>query len=261
LKSSKTRPNHPAARLLATGLAGLLCLGMTCSEKQSPPSLATATFTDISLRLTDPALGTPGVYLAWRYPDPGRASYFELYQSFSLDSLQKTGQVQPASADSQHALVPLPDATRPFTLYFAVRAVWVEPTGQKMVSDTLVPDSILVTPSLSILRPGPSSYQSGRVLSMEVQTNSDPGVLLRMAYFEKRGGNWAARQDTCLPLDRCDQPVFGPSVQRDSIILEQGSENDTVPALFCVIGTESFQQKRTGLAQSLTCSRFFRVHP
>lgn len=259
MKPQKTRSPLPAARLVATGLAGLLCLGMTCSEKQAPPSLASAAFTEISLRLNDPALGTPAVYLAWNYPDTSRASYYELYQSFSLDSLKQTGLVQPASSDSQHALVPLPDATRPFTLYFAVRAVWVEPTGQKMVSDTLVPDSIMVTPSLSILRPGPSSYQPGRVLSMEVQTNSDPGVLLRMAYFEKRNGSWSARQDTCLPLDRCDQPVFGPSVQRDSIILEQGSANDTVPALFCVIGTESFQQKRTGMAQSLTCSRFFRV--
>jgi hypothetical protein len=233
---------------------------MSCSEKQDPPSLPSAVLTDVRLRIADPAQGNPGVLLRWNYPAGANASYFQVYQSYMLDSLKHEVHTQPAT-DSHFTVLPLPDTSRPFTVYFAVRAVWVEPTGQKLISDTLVPDSITVAPSLRILKPAQGSYQGGRVLNMEVSTSSDPGVMLRLAYYEKEPKAWAAKQDTCLPLDRCDQPIFGHSVQRDSLILEQHPSTDTVASLFCVIGTESFQEQRTGLTQSLGCSRFFRVNP
>lgn len=252
-----------AAQSLALAILCAGTLGMSCTEKQDPPSLPSAILTDVRLQIADPAQGNPGVLLAWDYPAGANASYFELYQAFSLDSLKHSAQSQPAT-DPHTAILPLPDISRPFTVYFAVRAVWVEPTGQKLVSDTLVADSITVAPSLNILKPGTGTYQGGRVMSMEVQTNSDPGVMLRMAYYEKEQKEpkaWVIKQDTCLPLDRCDRPIFGPSLQRDSLILEQHADSDTVAALFCVIGTESFQEQRTGLTQSLGCSRFFRVNP
>lgn len=249
-----------AVQSLALAILCAGSLGMSCSEKQTPPSLPSANLTDVRLQIADPAQGNPGVLLAWDYPAGANASYFELYQGFSLDSLKHAVLSQPAS-DPRTAVVPLPDISRPFTVYFAVRAVWVEPTGQKQISDTLVADSITVAPSLNILKPGAGTYQGGRILAMEVQTNSDPGVMLRMAYYEKEPKAWVTKQDTCLPLDRCNQPFFGPSLQRDSLILEQHPASDTVAALFCVIGTESFQEQRTGLTQSLGCSRFFRVNP
>lgn len=245
---------------LALTLACSGTLGMSCTEKQDPPSLPSAVLTDVRLQVADAAQGKPGVQLAWSYPQGANGTYFEIYQAFSLDSLKHAIHSQPAT-DSHTAVLPLPDISRPFTVYFAVRAIWVEPTGQKQVSDTLVPDSITVAPSLTILKPGPGTYLGGRILSMEVQTSSDPGVMLRMAYYEKGPTAWVAKQDTCLPLDLCGRAFFGPTLQRDSLILEQHPDADTVAALFCVIGTESFQEQRTGLTQSLGCSRFFRVNP
>ncbi len=241
-------------------LACFASQGFFCSEKHELPSLPTPLLTDIRLKISDPSVGTAGVFITWTYSDPKRVSYFELYETMDLNDLKNSVRSQPAT-DSPTAILPLPDSSRPITVYFAVRAVWVEPTGQKLVSDTLKPDSITITPSLSINKPASGSFIGGRVLNMEVQTSSDPGVMLRMAYYEKDGAKWMAKQDTCLPLDRCGQPIFGPSLQRDSLILEQHGATDTIPALFCVEGTESFQEQRTGLAQSISCSRFFRVNP
>jgi hypothetical protein len=96
---------------------------------------------------------------------------------------------------------------------------------------------------------------------MEVQSSSDNGVMIRLSYFEKSGAAWPMKQDTCLPTDRCGFSIFGNSVQRDSLTLAQYPATDTIPALFCVVGTESFQDQTTGLTQSLGCNRFFRVGP
>jgi hypothetical protein len=241
-------------------LAALLMQGFYCAEKPDSPSLPTATFTDIRLKMADPALGSPGIYLAWSYPDDAEASYYEIYQSLSKDSLRHSAHQQSA-ADSMAVVLPLPDLSRPFTLYYAVRAILIEATGQKLVGDTLEIDSITIAPSLSILQPGAGSYKGGRVLNMEVQTSSDIGVNLRIAYYEKSGQTWSAKQDTCLPVNSCGTTLFGNSLQRDSLTLEQHPVTDTIPALFCVIGTESFQEQRTGQIQSLGCTRFFRIAP
>ena len=241
-------------------LAALVTQGFYCAEKPNAPSLPTATFTDIHLKIEDPALGSPGVLLAWKYPEKAEASYFEIYQSLYKDSLRHTSYQQPAT-DSMRMVVPLPNSSRPFTLYYAVRAIWIEPTGQKLVGDTLEIDSITIAPSLIILKPRAGSYKGGRALNMEVQTSSDIGVILRIAYYERSGTAWTAKQDTCLPVNGCGSTIFGNSVQRDSLTLEQHGKNDTIPALFCVVGTESFQEQRTGLTQSLGCARYFRVAP
>lgn len=259
-------PLFPADRLSRTakalGLAGavLLSQGFYCSQKSDPPGLPTVHLTDIHLKMSDPALGAPGVYLAWTYPADAEVSFFEIYQSTVKDSLGHSLLVQSAK-DSLHTVLALPDSSRPFTLYFALRAVWVEPTGQKQIGDTLEMDSIRIASSLNILHPGNGIYLGGRTLDMQVQTASDNGVTIRMSYFEKIGPAWQTVQDTCLPTDRCSAPIFGNSVQRDSLILEQHPATDTVPALFCVVGTESFGKSSTGLIQSLGCSRFLRVNP
>jgi hypothetical protein len=221
--------------------------------------LPSAHLTDIHLKMDDPGRGLPGIFLAWDYPGEN-ASYFEVFQATHKDSLLQAVKTQAAS-DSLQAVLPLPDSTRPFTLYFGVRAIRVEPTGQKIYSDTLPIDSITIAPSLSIQRPEAGSFKSGRTLDMEVLTRSDHGVLIRMSYFEKSGAAWTLKQDTCLPTDRCSMPLFGNSAQRDSLILESVAEGDTVQALFCVVGTESFQDQTTGLVQSLGCKRFYRVGP
>jgi hypothetical protein len=250
----------PIARTLAALCAGILSQGFYCSQKHDPPILPTATFTDIHLKIVDPASGSPGVYLAWDYPDDAKASYFEIYQATKKDSLKHVFRTQPAD-DPHNISLPLPDSSRPFTLYYAVRAIWVEPTGDKLLGDTLRVDSLRILPSLTILQPASGSHKSGRTLSMEVQTASDNGVMIRLSYFEKSGSAWPLKQDTCLPTNRCGFPIFGNSVQNDSLTLEQHADTDTVQALFCVVGTESFQDQTTGLAQSLGCTRFYRVGP
>jgi hypothetical protein len=259
-------PTRSADRHSRTAEAlGLLCAfffsqGFYCAQKNDPPSLPSAYLTDIHLKMEKPESGSPGVFLAWRYPAEAQVSYFDIYQATDKDSLKHPAESRLAS-DSFHVVLPIPDSSRPFTLYYAVRAVWVEPTGQKSIGDTLQVDSITIAPSLTILQPAAGSYRGGRTLSMEVQTASDNGVMIRMSYFEKPDRAWLLKQDTCLPTDRCGFPIFGNSVQRDSLTLEQHPATDTVQALFCVVGTESFQDQPTGLVQSLGCRRFFRVDP
>ncbi len=240
--------------------AALVSQGFYCSQKSDPPSLATVRLVDIHLKMDDPGRGSPGVFLAWEYPVGGEVSYFEIYQSSHKDSLLQSVRAQ-AGSDSFRTVLPLPDSSRPFTLYYAVRAILVQPTGQKIYSDTLPVDSLTIAPSLNILQPEAGSYQDSRTLNMQVQTASDNGVVIRLSYFEKSAVAWYAKQDTCLPTDGCGKPIFGNSVQRDSLILEQRESGDTAQALFCVVGTESFQGQATGLVQSLGCTRFYRIGP
>lgn len=233
---------------------------MSCGENQEPPGLPSPRLTDIRLMLADPERGAPGAYVAWDYP-AGQATYFLVYQSVANDSTADSALPAPVATESLHLELPLPDSTRPYTAYFSVRAVKVEATGQKRVSDTLVPDSLTVTPALSILSPVTGTRMNGRVLDLQIQTQSDPGVALRLAYLEKRDGAWRTKVDTCMPMDACGIPVFGRSVQKETLVLDAYADSVPLPALFCVIGTESFQGQRTGLAQSLSCNGFLRVAP
>lgn len=235
-------------------------MGLSCDRNQDPPSLPSPVLTDIHLRISDPALASPGVDLAWRDPG-GKASYYLVYQGLVRDSLIARPLDPPVATESLGTTLTLPDRIRPFTVYYAVRAVRIEATGQKLVSDTLLPDSLTVSPSLGIVAPAAGTYRSGRVLNVQVQTQSDPGVTLRIAYFEKDSLGWAQKADTCLPMDACGRPIFGHALEEESLVLEPQDAGDTVSALFCVIGTETFQSQRTGLAQSLGCARFFRVGP
>lgn len=236
----------------------LVCQGFYCGEKSDPPSLPGVTLEDIHLVIKEPRFRTQGVYLAWSYPEDAKATYFEVYRSLTKEALGHAVIIQPAE-DSQHAVIELSDTSRPFTMYFAVRAVYVEPTGQKQVSDTLILDSISLTPSLSILQPASGSFLPGRPLDMEVQTASDPGVVIRFVYYEESGTGWELRQEGWLPLGPDPTPIFGNTVQRGSLTLNQVADTDTVNALFCVVGTESFQERRTGQIQSLGCAKYSRV--
>jgi hypothetical protein len=253
-------PSAPSAiRGIAVGLAAAACLGMSCGHDPEPPVLPSPRLTDIRLILADPDKGGAGAYLAWDYP-AGQATYFLVYRRFADDSLAHDAPA-PVATESLHLELPLPDSTRPFTAYFSVRAVKVEATGQKVVSDSLIPDSLTITPSLSILSPSAGASQQGRSLELQVQTQSDPGVALRLAYLEKTDGAWRMKIDTCMPMDACGIPFFGRSVQRETLVLDPYEGSVPLPALFCVIGTESFQGQRTGLAQSLGCARFQRTAP
>jgi hypothetical protein len=247
-------------RGIAIGLAAAACLGMSCGQDPDPPSLPSPRLSDIRLILADPERGAAGAYLAWHYPAE-QATYFLVYQRVGNDTLADSSLPAPVATESLHLELPLPDSTRPFTAYFSVRAVKVEATGQKVVSDSLIADSLSVTPALSILSPSPGALQQGRMLDLQVQTQSDPGVALRLAYLEKTGGSWRMKIDTCMPMDACGIPVFGRSVQRETLVLDLHEGSDPLPALFCVFGTESFQGQRTGLSQSMGCSRFQRIAP
>jgi hypothetical protein len=167
-----------------------------------------------------------------------------------------------AATDSFHTVLALPDSTRPFTLYYAVRAVKVEATGQKLSSDSLPVDSITIAASLSIQHPVSGTFMEGRTLNMEVLTSSDNGMTVQLTYFEHAGardGDWSLKQDACMPADKCGVPLFGNTIQRDSLILSDIPAGDTIQSLFCVVGTESFQNQTTGLVQSLRCTPFYRI--
>lgn len=249
-----------ALKYWALGLAVFASQGMNCSERRAPPSLATVHLSDIHLQIADAASGTFGVSLAWAAPADGKISFYEIFQGMDKDSLRQISDLQ-LSSDSPHVLLVLPDEARPMTVYYAVRAIWVEPTGQKLVSDTLAIDSLTVLPSFSILSPSPGSFQKGRLLHIQLETHSEAGILLKGTLYEKNAGSWTIKQQNCIPQDGCENPIFGSSLQNDSLTLEDVAPGDTLPSLFCVLGTESFQGHLTGLNQSMGCSRFSRVAP
>ncbi len=241
-------------------LASLLLLmqGMSCSEHPAPLSLPSIHLTDIHLQIAEPASGTAGVYIRWEKPSDGKVSYYEIFQSMKKDSLNHAVKTQAAS-ESTYTILSLPDSTKPFTLYFAVRPIFVEQTGQKITGDTLVVDSLTLFPSFSILNPSNGTLLIGRILHIEVSTGSNPGIIFNLSLFENNAGKWSKKQEGCLPADACEIPIFGGAGARDSLILEGITPNDTVASLLCLVGTESFEGHKTGLNQSLGCSRYKRI--
>lgn len=245
-------------------------MGMVCTgEHGADPALPEARLTSISLRLIDEETGRAGAVLAWDWPagekanplEPGpEATHFEIYQSLRRDSLgSPVALVEFEAGLPPMALVRLPDSARPMTVYYGVRAVLVEPTGQKLFSRTIPVDSLVVNPAQAILSPGTLSYRAGRVLDVAVQTYSDDGIVLRQILYEKKGGNWVQRLDTCLPKTACDIPHFSTRTHSDALILETLTPTDTLECLYCVHGDETFEDLDTGRRQSLGCIRFFRT--
>ncbi len=232
--------------------------GMSCTEHPAPLSLVSIHLTDIHLQIAEPASGTAGVYVRWEKPADGKVSYYEIYQGMKKDSLGHAIKTQ-AATESTSTILSLPDSTKPFTLYFAVRSIFVEGTGQKISSDTLIIDSLTLLPSFSILNPSNGSLQLGRALHIEVTTSSNPGIIFHLSLFENNAGKWTKKQEGCLPADACDIPIFGGSGARDSLTLEPVPPNDTLSSLLCLVGTESFEGHKTGLNQSLGCSRYKRI--
>jgi hypothetical protein len=241
-------------------LAAWPFLGMFCVDSGGPaPSLATARLTDIHLVIVDPAAARAGFSLSWSYPDSARPTSFEIFQSLRRDSLG--GPVAVVSGDSLRASMPLADTTSPYTVFFAVRAVSVEPTGQKLYGDTLPVDSIEVSGPVSIGRPSSGDSLSDRLLISEVLAGSTTGVTLRQSLFEKRAGGWRVVIDTCLPRGDCATPLIGAARVNDTLVLQAVPPGGIVPALFCVQGTENFEGHRTGLTQSMGCVPMTRVGP
>jgi hypothetical protein len=245
--------------LLQVGCAAWACLGMVCvGPDRTPPSLPAIHLEDIRLQLLDPSDGRAAARLAWSWPDDREASYFEIYMSLDRDSLGSPLFTRPAS-ESTYALVPLPDSTRDFTHWFGVRAVLLEPTGQRIPGDSIPAGSLAVTAAVNVLKPASGSHVAGRLLAVEVQTRSDDGIVLRQSLHEMIAGSWTSRQDTCLPREACGRPIFGASIQRDETVMQGIAAGDTVETLLCVLGSESFDDDLTGRKQSLACTRFFRV--
>ncbi len=246
-------------KALGLFLVALTFEGMSCSEHRSTPALSTIRLNEIHLIMADPASGKPGIFLSWSKPVDGKVSYYEIYQSFNRDSLGHS-LVTLAAKDTPSTVVILPDSTLPKTIYYAVRSIWVEPTGQKLVSDTLPVDSITVLPSFTILIPPTGSIQKGREILIELQTHSDPGILLNLSIFEKHIETWSLVQRACLPHGSCETPIFGAASVKDTLTLQDVPANESpLPSLLCLDGTESFQGNLTGLRQSMGCSRYLRV--
>lgn len=248
-------------KILPAICAAWASLGMVCTGPDGPdPSLPEVRIDDIRLQLLDPDNGRPGAALSWTWPAGERATYFEIFQGLDKDSLGAPV-AEVSAPESTSAVLRLPDSSRPLVLYYGVRAVFQEETGQKLYSKTVPVDSLIVTPSLEILSPAPRSRHGERTLDVEVKTASDDGIVIRQSLYERSPAGWNRQLDTCLPMAACEIPIFGTTVQRDALILQVLAPGDTVECLFCVLGSESFEDVRTGRKQSLGCSRFFRVGP
>lgn len=248
-------------KILPAICAAWASLGMVCTGPDGPdPSLPEVRLDEIRLQLLDPEDGGQGAALSWSWPEGERASSFEVFQSLDKDSLgAPVAEVE--APESTSAVLRLPDSSRPLILYYGVRAVFEEATGQKLYSKTIPIDSLVVNPSLEILSPASRSRHGERILEVEVKTSSDDGIVIRQVLFERTRAGWNRQLDTCLPMAACGVPVFGSTIQRDALILQTLPAGDSLECLFCVLGNESFDGSRTGGKQNLGCSRFFRVGP
>jgi hypothetical protein len=233
---------------------------MICTGDGSPePTLPEVKPTSIRLELQNPEDGRSAAALEWAWPASEKATYFEIYQSLRKDSLGAPVQVLDRTGDTARAQVRLPDTSRPMTVYYGIRAVLNEATGQKIYGKAIPVDSLTVNPSLGILSPATRSYQAGRTLEVEVQTSSDDGIVLRQVIYQKDAGAWSRLLDTCLPMAACAVPHFGNKSHRDALVLQAPGPADTLQSLYCVLGDESFEDLSTGRRQSLGCIRFFRT--
>ncbi len=234
--------------------ASWLGTGFFCAPGGSPAGLPGVFIDTLRLELLDPAQGSPGAHVAWSAPSAAISS-LELYQSLRSDSLGApvlTG-IPPAPASVD---VALPDSSPPFTVYFALRAVQVDPTGEKNYSDTLELDSLLITAPPGIYQPANGDTLTGRTAPVSVLIGSDPGATLRQAWYEDEDTGWAMALDTCLPRSDCLTPLFGTNLVTDTIELAPAPAGG-IHELFCVLTTEVISTSR-GLRQSLGCSRFTR---
>jgi hypothetical protein len=236
----------------------MVCVG---PDGKPSPSLPGARLTDIRLVLEDPGSGRLGVSLAWDWPAEEEATYFEVYQSLRRDSLGSPVLLRDGADPSRVPSLRLPDSAGSGTLYYGVRGVRVEPTGQKVYGDTIPVDSLILSAAVAILNPAPLSRHAGRLLDVEVKTASDGGILLRQTLDARSGGAWARLLDTCLPMIACGTPIFGSSQQRDALTLGSLAAGDTLETLYCVHGDETFEDVSTGRRQALVCARFLRTGP
>ncbi len=247
------KPSFVLASFLAIGL---LNTSFLCSEGNAIPSLPDVAVDSLRLILYNPELGSRGAYLTWDYPVNKPVTYFELYRGFNPDSLGLPVLTNIAPAP-RFTRVEIPDSSPPYTLYFGMRAVEVDPTGQKKYSMKIRLDSLRLMGTGAIHRPLNGDTVLGREIPIEVRTGSDPGQTLRQIWFEKRSSGWVQIVDTCLPRSECEKPVFGTITLLDTIVLS-GSPTP-ISTLFCVMATEANISQSHGLKQSLGCSRFERM--
>lgn len=233
----------------------MVCTGNGSSE----PTLPEARLISIRLELLEPEDGRAGAALAWSWPGSEKVSYFEVYQSLRKDSLGAPVRLLDWTGESAGVRIRIPDTSRPMTVYYGVRAVFSEPTGQKIYGRDIPVDSLVVNPALDILSPASLSRKPGRTLEVEIQSNSDDGIVLRQTLFQKNAGAWSRLLDTCLPMAACGLPHFGRKSHVDALTLQPPGATDTLQSLYCVHGDESFEDLATGRRQSLSCTRFFRT--
>ena len=260
-RHSRQGPAGPTRVFLRLGLCAWVSLGFMCEEDRTRiPTLPPAILEDIHLLSLDTLTGAPAVSLSWSYPSGAKVSRFEVYQGFRSDSLGSPVLLGVGPEETQ-AHLPLPDSTRPFKIFYGIRAVFVEPTGQKLYGDSVPVDSITLTRLPEIDHPASGSVLHDRQMDLTVRVNSDFGIVLRQALYGKSGRDWRLLIDTCLPRNYCGVPVFGPTTRNDTLILEGPPRGDTLSLMYCVEGTESYENRRTGLIQSVGCSRFFLTAP
>src|SRR6185503_4624767 len=113
----------------------------------------TSRLSDAHLVITDPSEAQAGITIAWSYPDSlPRPTVFEIYASLDQDSLGGPVAIR-QGGDSLRAVLSVPDTVAPFTVFFAVRAVLIEPTGQRQYADTVPVDYLTIASPASVRTP------------------------------------------------------------------------------------------------------------
>ncbi len=228
-----------------------------CVEKNPPPPLAPVEITEISLRVHEPATGRPGVKLAWAYADPEAVTHFNIYRRAEGEQLGTLIHSQVVGTRREiHS--PLPDSSRSQKLQYGLKAVYIEKTGQRVESDSMVWVPITITSNLRIYHPAAESIQKSRFVPIEISTGSDFGTLVNIELFQKEGAEWKRILATCFPREGCGVPLFGNTLQSEDFVLPS-HPTDTLSMMLCAIGIESFEVTATSLVQTLQCHPFKRL--
>ncbi len=240
-----------------------MSLGFFCvDDKTTLPVLVNAQVTALQLDLLDTTKGIIGAKITWTYGVDKKVSYFEAYATFNPDSVPNRILTNiPASARTW--TVSLPDSSPPYRIQYAIKPIYVENTGQKIMGDSLLYQSLSVLKGFEIYNPLPRSQEKNRQVTFELSTEGDNGQMIRLWVFEKSPAllkNWERTLDTCFPTAACNVPIYGHTLQKDSLQLNYTAQ-DSLPIQACFLSTESFQNKTVGLSQSLHCTFFYRYPP
>lgn len=261
-------------RTIGGALAAFFCFsGFFCSEPgREAGILPPVTVSSASICRLDSLSLQPGIEVVWDFPASDSVSSFRLFTTFHPDSAPEFRLELPAG-DERRARLPWPDTAREFELFFGVKAVWIEKTGERWESDSLPLTSLRIRPDLQIQGPGIGSRVDSSPVSIEVLCANDRGLQTRLWFSAGAEAGRSTFIDTCFPFDACGKTHFGFRLLSQALVLPPAAGEPPASGMnappgssrppsrlyrFCIVGSEGGEERQGSRTQSLACGHFRR---